>query len=1115
MDDEDFHALERLNAEIDVLIDEEDFGEVQKRLRPVGKGWGPHRLFGTRRCTDNRKWGDNGVSSWLACETPRSEFPIRKLWLDAGKRSFDFEYGGKSGDADLRRHWSCFFWAKLLRAKIQEKGTDCYLRRLDDMVVFLERNLPVIDCRIDRTDPTALETVKLHVLYLLELAAASLPAESRGFAERARRVLREDQLGLGSALGAKWQRMEKFYDLAARYNIGVSHFHEGEYDKALREFDFILSKWETDRPNGSSSSKGGAASYLGGGWGEKWLRIPSRLWRAGIHLKRQLAYHALRTLHGEDLLNLRGTSVSDYVAAKANLLAVQAWQQLGDLEKAVNCLGRTARYVSGRRPPARQSRSGRLLALIGTLPGHGTVVLRPGICVGLIEGLTAQAIEEMVSRRTTEQALHDQLVELCSKYVGAVKWNAEDRLGCLEQAVRLMKALLDSDGQYVNTEANRDGGDTALDAAQGVYGRIRGWLEATHRGRNGTGSAGGSVSWANRECPCGSKAVRLERPPSDHYEEYRKNLLKVVDFLAQNGRQRERGRYKSDAAVFRTSFVELDERGEREGLSWRQRELKSANSACLVRFFSRSRCFELGGMGSMEPVDEPFRQLLGCSKRSGTDSRDPLARRRLAEGQELVARDYEHTTQRWMDHSFDHMRRPSLHRSEKVSRSVRFLGLQRWNSSSPAQGKSVGGGYLLYRTDAEGVVDLGIAIDPGFDFVRNLFRMGFSLADIDIVLLSHAHLDHVRDFESMVTLLFELKKRERAKRKLHAVMTMGVYGRLDYLFRSPGLREFIEPYIVDIDKDLGAGREDDGGEVAECDGTEEAIKFTSVQSNGADRDPAIPRWMPDVPGSQQADDTGGTVGQVSIKPMKAYHNDHSYLSDSFGFRIELGWSNGSSKLSKVSFGYTGDTQWAPCLMRQYSACDALLVHLGSLIDHDSGAEEKARFSYYDECEKCYNLVVSKNHPYLPGLLRFMTQFGKRKQRPRPLVLISEFGEELRGGIRRDLWRRLTEQYGTKMDVLPVDVGLDVLLGQLGDGSQDDAAGRKQQARVRCVQCDDDVDIDRADFETYGHDEALFCVCRTCRRSTPSNVLQDRLRELYEVGVQLTPAPDQDKDSEKT
>ena len=156
----------------------------------------------------------------------------------------------------------------------------------------------------------------------------------------------------------------------------------------------------------------------------------------------------------------------------------------------------------------------------------------------------------------------------------------------------------------------------------------------------------------------------------------------------------------------------------------------------------------------------------------------------------------------WDKRFLNHLEIESVHFPR--CKALHLLGLQRWNSTSPAIGRSLGGGYLIYHTHNKGQVDLGVAVDPGFDFVRNLFHLGFSLSDIDVVLLSHAHLDHIRDFESLVTLCLELNKRhpDKVKRRLHTIMTLGVYRRLSHIFDSTGLREFVEPYILDIEKEI-------------------------------------------------------------------------------------------------------------------------------------------------------------------------------------------------------------------------------------------------------------------------------------------------------------------------
>ena len=79
--------------------------------------------------------------------------------------------------------------------------------------------------------------------------------------------------------------------------------------------------------------------------------------------------------------------------------------------------------------------------------------------------------------------------------------------------------------------------------------------------------------------------------------------------------------------------------------------------------------------------------------------------------------------------------------------------LRKWNSYTPIipseKGDNKGGGYFLYHKGK------GIVIDPGFNFIENFYQEGFKVADIDAILITHAHNDHTVDFESILTLIYK------------------------------------------------------------------------------------------------------------------------------------------------------------------------------------------------------------------------------------------------------------------------------------------------------------------------------------------------------------------------
>jgi len=474
----------------------------------------------------------------------------------------------------------------------------------------------------------------------------------------------------------------------------------------------------------------------------------------------------------------------------------------------------------------------------------------------------------------------------------------------------------------------------------------------------------------------------------------------------------------------------------------------------------------------------------------------------------------------------------SFSQPEPKKHALRFFGLQRWNSLTPAQGRSVGGGYFIYRTDKKGRVDLGIAIDPGFDFVRNLFRMGFSLRDIDIVIISHAHPDHLWDFESMVQLLHELEEKEQITHRLNVVLTLGAYHRLEHVINNPELRRFMDPLVIDSQKEINKKffeelclRDNDAY-------IERRFGFKFKPEEQGSGPSARMRWRPVLPGIDAME------SDIDIWPARAYHDDYSERSDSFGFLIEFNKvPSPINKDKSLCFGYTGDTKWVgndlynegcpgrndlPCkekckgsgtrwegVASQYKDCDVLLMHIGSLIEHKGGK----RFADYSEPQECEAMIRKTNHPYLMGLIRFLRDLYPTTiptPNPNRLILLGEFGEELRGGIRSDLVRRLRDGI-TGSPILAVDVGLDVLLHDWNPDHDPKTDNKKKENYTKegfeflCVLCEQYHHVDKARYRTFGQDEAIFHVCKTCDKAVPSDVRQTKLQHLYEIGRELKAA----------
>lgn len=83
---------------------------------------------------------------------------------------------------------------------------------------------------------------------------------------------------------------------------------------------------------------------------------------------------------------------------------------------------------------------------------------------------------------------------------------------------------------------------------------------------------------------------------------------------------------------------------------------------------------------------------------------------------------------------------------ERLNLDDYILILKGMSSSTPSILNSIfdtddfdgGGGYIRYH-------GIGIVVDPGYHFVRNLHHYGLNVLDIDIVIITHEHIDHNND----------------------------------------------------------------------------------------------------------------------------------------------------------------------------------------------------------------------------------------------------------------------------------------------------------------------------------------------------------------------------------
>ena len=357
----------------------------------------------------------------------------------------------------------------------------------------------------------------------------------------------------------------------------------------------------------------------------------------------------------------------------------------------------------------------------------------------------------------------------------------------------------------------------------------------------------------------------------------------------------------------------------------------------------------------------------------------------------------------------------------------------------------MGGGYLVRLWHKRRY--LGIAVDPGYNFLENLFNEGFTIADIDIIVVTHAHPDHTENLTNLFTLLFERNKRMADEEKqndeisapidhrVFLLVTEGVFERYQSMLRET------KTYVRDVVvlKAVGwPGSEASSAAVRVSVCTNEQLSCCIELSGNTEHA------------------FKGEECVAVIQAKRAWHDDQTE-HDSIGIVVTY-W--GESKQPKV-IGILGDSKYHEELYRDYSDCSVLIAHLGSLI---SKPYYRPPYEKRIDYEK---IIKDEDHLYLPGLTRLICDLKNRNGNKKfPLLVLSEFGEELRGGLRKDLARRLA--LGVQKEPLPIvpaDVGLRIDI---------------EEQRIFCSICHNYFEWKAITAESVlPHEEALAFVCEDC------------------------------------
>ncbi|MFC1941715.1 MBL fold metallo-hydrolase, partial [Chloroflexota bacterium] len=240
--------------------------------------------------------------------------------------------------------------------------------------------------------------------------------------------------------------------------------------------------------------------------------------------------------------------------------------------------------------------------------------------------------------------------------------------------------------------------------------------------------------------------------------------------------------------------------------------------------------------------------------------------------------------------------------------------LRRWNSYTPKipseKTDTKGGGYFLVWKGK------GIVIDPGFDFISNFDKAGFSLRDIDAILITHAHTDHTADFESLLSLKHEQKKH---------IQTGDC--NIDLFMNIGSLNKFI-------------------GWISRLD----VVNKVTILNRG---DRVYPK------------DYSLYINVTAAKHSEIIGND------CIGLVLELINNNNNFKL-----GITSDTGYSTEIMKQYKGCKLLCLHLGSILSNEFNEALPLRGKKRLYPEHLGMIGVISMVKYIRPNISIITEFGE-------------------------------------------------------------------------------------------------------------------------------------------
>lgn len=304
----------------------------------------------------------------------------------------------------------------------------------------------------------------------------------------------------------------------------------------------------------------------------------------------------------------------------------------------------------------------------------------------------------------------------------------------------------------------------------------------------------------------------------------------------------------------------------------------------------------------------------------------------------------------------------------------KLIILKGMSSSTPSMLNSIfdtddfDGGGIYFRWNG-----CGIVIDPGYHFVRNLHHYGLSVLDIDVVVITHEHIDHNNDMRLLEDIHFTLSR----------------YG------TTEGKEHTIKWYMDEVSYKMARILQDN----------KSAFKQEANELYWIDPVKMVRHIQNEKFSLSSGLDISKNIKMFVFKTEHIYdHTSAKYKTHTFGCRFRI-----QQDSLNCNIVYTSDTRYFPELVEQIKNADILIANISGIYEDDYMlVREKDNHLGYYGCYQLINKCFTRYHQY--PKLYFLSEFWNGKS-------------DIRFDIVSQLYTELKEKGLNDISVFPAELGL--------------------------------------------------------------------------------------------